>query len=204
MNKGFFFDQSRCIGCLTCSVACKEWHEYELGCEPEDWIRVSSHETGKYPAISLTYLAQPCYHCLHAPCITACPVDAITKHEDGIVTVDRGICLGKSCGLCLEACPYDTPQFGSDENALMQKCDLCIGRWAEGKKPICVEACPTRALDAGPIEELRSMYGDIRTAEGFTYSTADPCVTFKLKKVPKSALSVPGNEKKRENTKQKK
>jgi Fe-S-cluster-containing dehydrogenase component len=30
----------------------------------------------------------------------------------------------------------------------MQKCDLCLESWGEGTKPICVVACPTRALDA--------------------------------------------------------
>ena len=196
MNKGFYFDQSRCTGCFTCVVACKDWHEHEMGYEPADWIKVTSNESGKYPDISITYLAQPCYHCAQAPCIKACPIDAITKHEDGIVTVDRGLCLGKSCQLCLEACPYGSPQFGSEEDATMQKCDFCIDRWAEGKKPICVDACPTRAFDAGPIEELRSIYGDIRNAEGFIYSTAEPCVTFRLKRVPKPAPSVRRKEEK--------
>ncbi|WP_342666912.1 4Fe-4S dicluster domain-containing protein, partial [Salmonella enterica] len=35
------------------------------------------------------------------------------------------------------------------------KCDGCYDRVAEGKKPICVESCPLRALDFGPIDELR-------------------------------------------------
>ena len=34
-------------------------------------------------------------------------------------------------------------------------------RVAEGKQPICVEACPLRALDFGDIEELRAAYGDV-------------------------------------------
>jgi anaerobic dimethyl sulfoxide reductase subunit B len=195
MNKGFYFDQSRCTGCLTCVIACKDWHEHEMGCEPADWIKVSSKESGKYPDLSITYLVQPCYHCAQAPCIKACPVDAITKREDGIVTVDRGLCLGKSCQLCMEACPYGCPQFGSEEDAPMQKCDFCIDRWAEGKKPICVDACPTRAFDAGPIEELRSIYGDVRNAEGFIYSTSGPCITFKLKRPPQPAPSVRRKEK---------
>jgi anaerobic dimethyl sulfoxide reductase subunit B len=190
MNKGFYFDQSRCIGCKTCTVACKDWHEHELGCEPADWIKVSSRETGKYPDISLSYLAQPCYHCAWAPCIAACPVEAIVKREDGIVTVDRGLCLGKKCGLCSTACPYDTPQFGDEADAPMQKCDFCLDRWAEGRKPICVDACPTRALDAGSIEDLRLKYGDVRNAGGFVYSTAGPCVTFKLKQLSRPAPFV--------------
>jgi anaerobic dimethyl sulfoxide reductase subunit B (iron-sulfur subunit) len=85
--------------------------------------------------------------------------------------------------LCLEACPYDAPQFGAEESAKMQKCDLCLERWAEHKKPICVDACPMRALDAGPIKELRAKYGDIKEAEGFVYSEKlTPTIAFKPKK----------------------
>ena len=43
----------------------------------------------------------------------------------------------------------------------MQKCDLCIERWTDGKKPICVDACPPHALDAGIIDELKT---DVRKA----------------------------------------
>jgi len=65
----------------------------------------------------------------------------------------------------------------------MQKCDLCLDRLEEGKKPICVEACPLRALDAGAMEELQAKYGDIRDAEGFGYSEKlIPSIVFKPKK----------------------
>ena len=55
----------------------------------------------------------------------------------------------------------------------------------ENKKPICVEACPMRALDAGPLEELKAKYGDIQEAESFVYSNrVMPSIIFKSK-VPK-------------------
>ncbi|TET57797.1 MAG: dimethyl sulfoxide reductase subunit B, partial [Dehalococcoidia bacterium] len=38
--------------------------------------------------------------------------------------------------------PLEAPQFGSEENARMQKCDLCVDRWGQGKKPVCVDGCP--------------------------------------------------------------
>ena len=152
---------------------------------PASWLRVKTVEKGKYPDLFASFLPVSCYHCLNPACIPACPVNAITKREeDGIVIVDREACLGKDdCGLCLEACPYDAPQFGAEENAKMQKCNLCLDRWAEGKKPVCVDSCPTRALDAGPIDELRSKYGDVRNAESFMYSEdLIPSITFKPKK----------------------
>ncbi|ESE27094.1 anaerobic dimethyl sulfoxide reductase chain B domain protein [Escherichia coli 910096-2] len=43
----------------------------------------------------------------------------------------------------------------------MTKCDGCYSRVAEGKQPICVESCPLRALEFGPIEELRQKHGTL-------------------------------------------
>ncbi|MFC2066615.1 4Fe-4S dicluster domain-containing protein [Chloroflexota bacterium] len=180
MQIGFYFDQTRCIGCYTCVVACKDWHDVPAG--PASWIRVIDIERGKYPHPFTAYLTSHCYHCAEPTCMPACPVNAISKREeDGIVIVDREACLGKdSCELCLEVCPYDAPQFGAEENAKMQKCDLCIERWTEGKNPICVDSCPLRALDAGPIDEMRAKYGEVREATGFTYNgDLDPSVIFK-------------------------
>lgn len=167
----FYFDQSRCTGCYTCIVACKDWHDVEAG--PASWIRITALEKGKFPNLSLSYLFTTCFHCHDPLCIEACHVSAITKREkNGIVIVDREICLGgEKCKFaCRKACPYDAPQFGAEPNAKMQKCDLCLERWAEKKKPICVDSCPMRALDAGPLDELRAKYGDVREAEGFVYS----------------------------------
>jgi anaerobic dimethyl sulfoxide reductase subunit B (iron-sulfur subunit) len=59
-------------------------------------------------------------------------------------------------------------------------CTLCLDRAVEHKKPICVEACPMRALDAGPLEELKAHYGNIQGVEGFTYSKkTKPSIIFK-------------------------
>lgn len=114
----------------------------------------------------------------------ACPVDAIEKREhDGIVTVDPDLCVG--CEACREACPFGATQFEeNDPDSKMQKCDFCLDRWMEGEKPICVNACPTRALDAGPMDELTSKYGTIRESAGFTYlREVGPSVIFKPKPV---------------------
>lgn len=94
-------------------------------------------------------------------------------------------CLNCAGHLCKDVCPYSAPQFADEEKAKMQKCDLCFDRWDEGKKPICVEACPPRALDAGPLEELRAKYGEIKDAVGYTYSNViEPSIVSKPKKNP--------------------
>jgi anaerobic dimethyl sulfoxide reductase subunit B (iron-sulfur subunit) len=65
----------------------------------------------------------------------------------------------------------------------MEKCDLCLERWNEGKKPVCVDSCPTRALDAGSLENLKNKYRSSPDAEGFAYAAElKPSVVFKPKK----------------------
>ncbi len=100
--------------------------------------------------------------------------------EQAITEAKR--CLNCAGRLCLRVCPYDAPQFGAEEGAKMQKCDLCLDRLAENKKPICVDACIMRALDAGDMEELKAKYGDVCEAVGFAYSSnTKPSVIFKPK-----------------------
>ncbi|MFC1971324.1 4Fe-4S dicluster domain-containing protein, partial [Chloroflexota bacterium] len=109
MQLGFYFDQSRCSGCLTCVIACLDWHDI-----PEasaSWIKITATEQGQFPNVYASFLASLCHHCAEPPCIPACPTGAIIKREeDGIVVVDKETCLGKSCCTCQEACPYDIPQ----------------------------------------------------------------------------------------------
>lgn len=182
MQYGFYIDQTRCTGCFTCIVACRDWHDVPAG--PASWMRIMTIEKGAYPELFVAFLPVTCYHCLNPACVQACPAGAITKRdEDGIVTVDREACLGSDrCRLCLESCPYRAPQFGAEDSSRMQKCNLCVDRWAEGRKPVCVDGCPMRALDAGPIDELRTKHGNARLAEGFVYSEdLLPSVTFRPK-----------------------
>ena len=187
MQYGIYIDENRCMGCFACVVACKDWHDVPAG--PASWLRIKTIEKGRYPDLFVSFLPLLCNHCLDPACVSVCPVEAITKRpEDGLVTVDRETCLGKDqCGLCLEACAYEAPQFGEEENPRMQKCDLCLERLIEGKKPICVISCPMQAIDTGPIDELRARYGDVRETEGFRYhKELAPAVTFKPKRDDKN------------------
>ena len=192
MQLAFYFDQTRCIGCYTCTVACKDWHDIPAG--PANWRRVITIEKGRYPNLFVSFLSQGCYHCAEPSCVSACPAGAISKREsDGVVVVNSEECLGaEECGrACLVVCPYDVPQFGSEDNAKMQKCDFCLDRWNENKPPICVAACPTRALDAGPFEEMQGKYGKIADAVGFIYNDdVKPSIVFKPKPEAHSEMAI--------------
>jgi len=169
---GFYYDQTRCIGCYTCAIACKDWHDIH---EKEvNWMQIQIIEKGKFPNLFMAYLAVPCYHCEEPSCIPACPQDAIYKREsDGIVLVDPDKCTGKEeCKNtpCLSACRTRSPQFGTELNAKMQKCDFCLDRLQQGQQAICVEACPMFALDIDTLENLNHKFKGEKKTIGFPYS----------------------------------
>jgi anaerobic dimethyl sulfoxide reductase subunit B (iron-sulfur subunit) len=145
---GFYFDESRCIQCRTCELACKSAHDIEPGVK---WRNVIETWNGKYPDITRTFFSLSCMHCENPSCLTACPTGAISKRmDDGIVLVDSSRCNG--CRECLPACPYGIPQFGKD--GIMQMCDFCI---RIGNEPACTVSCPAEALYSGNLDDLVEM-----------------------------------------------
>ncbi|STF81737.1 anaerobic dimethyl sulfoxide reductase subunit B [Escherichia coli] len=154
---GFFIDSSRCTGCKTCELACKDYKDLT----PEvSFRRIYEYAGGDWQEdngvwhqnVFAYYLSISCNHCEDPACTKVCPSGAMHKREDGFVVVDEDVCIG--CRYCHMACPYGAPQY-NETKGHMTKCDGCYDRVAEGKKPICVESCPLRALDFGPIDELR-------------------------------------------------
>ena len=161
---GFYIDLSRCIGCHTCAVACRDWHGLT---DSPSWMTVKTVEEGTYPAPRVTHMPIPCFHCEHPACMAACPVSAYTRCPDsGRVLLNQDLCIG--CRQCQGACPYHVPQWNEGKQK-MGKCDLCEDRLAQGKAPICVAACPMRALDAGPMTLLQTKYPEASRNPGFPY-----------------------------------
>ena len=96
-----------------------------------------------------------CNHCDSPPCTRVCPTQATWKREDGIVMMDWHRCIG--CRYCIAACPYGSrsfnwsdprehldevnPRFPTREKGVVEKCNFCEERLAEGQLPACVAAC---------------------------------------------------------------
>ena len=48
---------------------------------------------------------------------------------------------------------------------MVVKCDTCKALRDAGMNPVCVNACPSRALDFGDLDELRQKYGSDLVSE---------------------------------------
>jgi len=159
---GFYFDSSSCSGCKTCLMACRDKNNLESGLL---WRRVYELVGGNWmkqgscwvPELIVYNLSLSCNHCEEPLCLLGCPSGAIGKRADGVVLIDRSRCLG--CRYCEWNCPYGAPRY-DPKNGRMGKCDFCVDLIDQGEKPACVNACPMRALDFGPVEELKEKYGD--------------------------------------------
>lgn len=175
-NLGFHFDQTLCNGCKACSVACKDKHDLPVGVT---WRRVAEYTGGTWqqdgdtfvPNVFSYFTSMACNHCEDPICVQVCPTTAMHVGEDGVVSIDDELCVG--CRYCEWACPYSAPQF-DPASGHMSKCDLCADYRAEGEDPACVAACPSRALDWGPISELRAKHGNLAGVEPLP----DPSITL--------------------------
>jgi Fe-S-cluster-containing dehydrogenase component len=134
------FYKRNCMGCHACEVACKQ--EHGLGVGPR-LVRVIEQAP--------SYIPIYCHHCAEPPCGESCPVEAITRNEQGIVLVDNDRCIG--CRECVEACPFGAMQFDDDRD-LAVKCDLCINRLKNNEAPACATVCGTGCIFWGDSKTL--------------------------------------------------
>lgn len=154
MAKGFYFDMTRCIGCRTCQVACKDRHDlHEVGPRPR---RVETLECGEYPSVALFHHVMSCNHCENPACVANCPTAAMYKSEEGVVLHDDSRCV--LCRNCMTVCPYGAPQHDTVADMIV-KCDSCKDLRDAGHEPNCVAACPMRAIEFGDLDELRAAHG---------------------------------------------
>lgn len=165
---GMVIDLKRCIGCHTCTIACKE----ENATQPEVfWTRVLEREEGKYPNARRVFFPVLCNHCQNPPCLKVCPSGATSQRKDGIVLVDYDKCIG--CRACMTACPYQARFFLRDSRTYypgvitpfeavgyakyskgtITKCTFCTHRVDQGLEPACVQACITKARIFGDLDD---------------------------------------------------
>ena len=159
-------DESKCIGCKACQVACMQWNDNrdEIGStvgvydNPADlttksWTVMRFNEVERADG-GLDWLIRKdgCMHCEDPGCLKACPAPgAIVKYENGIVDFVKDNCIG--CGYCVAGCPFNVPRISKDDHKAY-KCTLCSDRVAQGEGAACAKSCPTKAIRFGKKKDL--------------------------------------------------
>jgi tetrathionate reductase subunit B len=152
---GILVDTNKCAsGCSDCVTACQTengWGTSEPESNPEQkaqWIRtveIRNKSTGYAKTLPMM-----CQHCENPPCEDVCPTGASFRRADGIVLVDKHICIG--CRYCMMACPYKARSFIHEDlhdqkpwaprgKGTVESCTLCVHRVDSDQSPACVEAC---------------------------------------------------------------
>ncbi len=159
-------DESKCIGCKACQVACMQWNDNrdEIGSNvgvydnPSDlttksWTVMRFNEVERADGgIDWLIRKDGCMHCEDPGCLKACPAPgAIVKYENGIVDFVKDNCIG--CGYCVAGCPFNIPRI-SKEDHKAYKCSLCSDRVAVGEGAACAKSCPTQAIRFGKKKDL--------------------------------------------------
>jgi len=148
---GLLVDVGKCQDCDACVTACHEENGVVGHARPAtdaQWIRkvtLKDKQTGYVQTLPVM-----CQHCEEPPCVDVCPTGASFKRADGIVLVDKHICIG--CRYCMMACPYKARSFVHEDTTnqkphaprgkgTVESCTLCVHRVDAGNDPACVEAC---------------------------------------------------------------
>ncbi len=179
---GMVVDLNRCVGCQTCTAACKHANDTPPGVQ---WRRVLDVEQGTYPDVQRVFLVVGCQHCAEPPCVPVCPTGATKQRADGLVTMDYETCIG--CAYCAVSCPYqartivdekrfyygeptkqELATYHDERLGVANKCTFCVERIDEAPAlgltpgldqevtPACAAACIASAIQFGDFADPES------------------------------------------------
>ncbi len=144
-------DTRRCIGCQSCTAACKINNELPIDMIYNPVTTVGP--AGIYPNLHMTHIPLLCMHCENPPCVSACPTGASQQAQEGTVWVEESRCIG--CKACIQACPYHARHI-NHITGTTYKCDFCKNRVQLGLEPYCVKTCHQRARIFGDLDDPNS------------------------------------------------
>ena len=179
---GMVIDLNSCVGCQTCTIACKHANDTP----PEvQWRKVIDVELGQFPNVERLFLVTGCQHCANPPCVPVCPTGATKQRLDGLVTMDYDTCIG--CGYCAVACPYQARTIVHQQDwyygeptaqeehvanknriGVANKCTFCVDKLDDGlaqgltpgvdaeATPACAISCIATAIHFGDFNDPNS------------------------------------------------
>lgn len=167
---GMVIDLRKCIGCMSCMVACKAEFGVPMGVW-RTWLKVA--DKGSYPNTRRIFMPRLCNHCDYPVCVRNCPTQATYKHKDGFVLQRYNRCIG--CRTCMVACPYNArhliPAKRTDKKLpkqVVDKCTFCNHRVKKGLVPACVQACVGGARIFGDMNDPNSEVAQLAARETLT------------------------------------
>lgn len=157
---GCLVDTTRCVGCRSCQVACKQanglksdenksfakagGYQNPRKFTPQTFTYISDHElTDDAGRPRWVFVKHQCLHCTEMYCAYVCAPGVYYRTTTGVVDALSQQCIG--CAACLDACPFAVPtiDYWDQVTPLIAKCVFCLQR---------LQASVPATLNGRPLE----------------------------------------------------
>jgi len=169
----------RCTACKTCELYCAA----ERGSNGKTLLKAVQESPIPKPRVRVegrgnASVPLQCRQCLDAPCLNACLTGALDRDpETQMVVIHEERCI--ACWTCTIFCPYGVI-YPWPEWKMALKCDRC--NYME--YPVCVDVCPTHALELVELGEYDAVLQKKRQkiSEGLSVGDREGLLILDLKK----------------------